>query len=590
MKREAFSFLSTPWCTRVFSVGLLTLCLLYPATTIAQPTVDWVKAFISNDYNAGVDIAIDINDDILVAGIYRDEIAFEGNPNYRFANQGKNDIVLTKIAATGDVLWMKTIAGVGDDRAYRIATDAQGHFYLTGSFERVLRFEENDETHTLESTGKENAFLAKFDTDGNILWSVQAGGDRSDRGIGLAIDADGNVFTSGYFEGEAIFGTENPIHLKSNGQLDAYLAKYNTSGALVWARALGAEKRDIASGITVDAAGRVFITGVTRGPTPILDIDSNLIHGGPTGQDDLFIARYSSSGELEKLIYAGGRGFDAGNAITADEAGNIYVTGYFENQAAFVDLTGQRRILDGQSFDLFVSKFDAMGKMAWTQTAGGEHWDNAYDIDVDENGEVFITGLFRKEADFTGNSEVDIEGIGEANAFIARYTGNGDLAGVQPVKGAKSEGAGIAISKKGDVFLTGLFLQEATFGENQKSVTSTAFNSFVAKYASNGFNEEDPEDTLQRLSEDAPLFATAQNYPNPFTSSTSFEVELQESSFIRLVIHDALGRVIDEIVNQEMGSGIYQFLYDAGNLARGTYFYTLETPESSITRSMTYIE
>ena len=57
-----------------------------------------------------------------------------------------------------------------------------------------------------------------------------------------------------------------------------------------------------------------------------------------------------------------------------------------------------------------------------------------------------------------------------------------------------------------------------------------------------------------------------------------------------MIIHDALGRLVDEVVNKELAAGIYQFLFDAGELARGTYFYTLETPESKITRTMTFVD
>ena len=566
----------------------LFLSALLPSYAQAQlhlkPTVEWVKAIAGKDYNAGADIAVDTHGDILIAGVFRDQISLDNDPRYRFSNQGKTDIVLIKVDQAGDVLWMRTIGGPGEDRAFRIASDKAGNIFLTGSFEHVIRFDEDDPAHTLKSRGKEDIFLAKFTTNGEVLWSVQSGGERSDQGIGLAIDDQGAVYVTGYFEEHAIFGNERT--LKSKGQLDAYIAKYHADGTLVWANELGGLKRDIASGVAIHPSGFVYITGVTRGPGPLLDLDNKRVRGAPHGQDDLFLARYSADGYLDQLAYAGGRGFDASNAINIDDQGNIYVVGYFEDEASIIDLKGSATSIRGQSFDLFVSKFDTEGKISWTRTAGGELWDNAYDIDVDAAGDIYVTGLFRKAADFSGNQETDIEGIGEANAFIAKYQSSGALAGIKRIEGAKSEGAGIATSTNGEVYLTGLFLQQAMFEERQETLTSTTFNSFIAKYDALGFNNPQPEELLSLLAA-RPTAVISANYPNPFSTQTSFEIELTETTQVRLVIHDALGRVLDELNNSKLASGSYQFAYDASRLARGTYFYTMETPSARVTRIMT---
>ncbi len=568
---------------------LATGSLFSSSFVAAQPIVEWVKSIAGTGYNAGSDIASDAQGNVLVAGIYRDEIAYDNDPAYRLTNQGKSDIVLIKMSESGEVDWIRTIGGSGEDKAYRMITDEAGSIFLTGSFERILRFGENQDTHTLESRGKEDMFLAKFDSDGQIVWSVQSGGARSDQGIGLATDGAGNVYVSGFFEEEAFFGEEATEALSSKGQLDAYLVKYDANGALQWVRSIGGEKRDIASGVAVNDAGEAFLTGVTRGPAPMLDIDDHLVRGAPSGQDDLFLARFSSDGELNRLVYSGGRGFDAGNAIDIDPQGNLYIVGYFEDEALIGDMQGNTHVVTGKSFDLLVARYDREGALLWARSAGGERWDNAYDIDVDELGNAYVTGFFRKSADFTGNDQSDITGQGEANAFVARYNQYGHIEGLQKVEGAKTEGAGIATDADGNVFLTGLFIQQAMFGEGSDALTSTAYNSFIVKYEAHSLNQDILPDEILALSEEKPELDLAQNYPNPFSSNTVFRIELAETVQIQLTVHDVLGRVVEEIADGELASGIHRFFYDASRLADGKYFYTLKTPSAQVTRIMTLI-
>lgn len=578
------------WCKAVFLYSLL-LPLFFSSPALGQfaekeakTGVAWIKAISGSDYNAGADIAVDPAGNVITAGVYREEISLDNDPDYRFANRGKSDIVLLKTTEAGDILWMQTIGGAGDDRVFRIATDVTGNIYLTGSFESVIRFDENNDLHTLVSNGKEDVFLAKFSPEGQVQWSIGAGGDRSDQGIGLAVTPDGIVYISGFFETSAVFGNQT---VESEGQVDAYLAQYTANGGFNWVRTLGGERRDLASGIAADSQGRVYVTGVTRGPLPIRNLDPARVFGAPHGQDDLFLARYTPAGTLDKLTYMGGRGFDAGNALAIDAQDNVYVAGYFETAASLDDFSGASTLIQGNTFDLFVSKFDSNGTLAWVNTAGGDLWDNAYDIDVDANGHVFVTGLFRKEADFTGNTETDLEGLGEANAFVARYQSDGSLAGLQRIDGAKSEGAGIAADDNGNVFITGVFVQDALFEGRERSLSSSTFASFIARYDASGFDEA-PLESLQ-FAENQPAFQLSPNFPNPFVSQTTFEIALTDPSAVRLYVHDVLGRVVEEISNSELGAGVYQFVYDASRLAQGTYFVRLETPTGYITRSITRI-
>ena len=308
--------------------------------------------------------------------------------------------------------------------------------------------------------------------------------------------------------------------------------------------------------------------------------------GTPSGKDDFFLAQFSDAGQLEWLSYGGGSGFDAANSIDADADGNVYITGYFDQKASFTDQQGITHELMGQRYDVYLAKVTAEGALSWIRSAGGELWDNAYDVHIDQEGHAYVTGLFRRTADFTGNQEADIEGEGEANAFVVKYRTDGVLSGLRIIDGQKSEGFGVATDRLDNVYLTGLFVQEARFDPNTPSLNSSFFNSFIAKYEA-GSMENGIVDSNEWLSSTNDTGILAQNFPNPFSTQTRIDVRLSDADEIRLTVYDTLGRLVSEITRSHHSAGIHRFVFDSGRLATGLYYYTLETSTSRVTRTMT---
>ena len=550
----------------------------------AQPGIEWVKSISGNDYNAGSDIAIDATGHVFIAGVYRDQIYYDNNPEFLKSNRGKTDISIAKTDAQGNLLWMRTLGGPGDDRVFRIAVDAEGNVLITGTFEKEMVFDGSNE-HVLESAGKSDMFLAKYGSDGVLHWSVSAGGEYTDQGIGLTCDDRGNVYVSGFFQETASWDVQATQQIQSVGQQDLYVARYTKGGELDWVSTLGGDKRDVATGVAVNEAGQIYVSGVTRGFSPELN---RVAKGAHAGKDDFFLARFSDLGQLEWLSYGGGTGFDAANSIDIDDAGNLYITGYFDRSARIVDQEGNEQQILGYSYDVFLSKFDGDGRLAWIRSAGGELWDNAYDVHVDELNGVYVTGLFRGAAEFIGGAETSVEGRGEANAFVAKYGMQGDFQGLQIIDGEKSEGFGVSTDKHNNIYLTGFFVQEALFDDDTISLNSNFFNSFIAKYEAGSM--EAGLSSNQRLFENQSIGdLLGQNFPNPFSTRTHFEIQLQEKDFVRIAVYDALGRLVEEVVRADLAAGIHRFPFEAGRLAEGVYHYSLETSSRRITRAMTVI-
>jgi len=248
-------------------------------------------------------------------------------------------------AAEGDVIWTRTHndSGDGDDRGYGIAVDASGNVYVTGY-------------ETVAGQGC-NVWVRKYDPDGNEVWTRTYNGaaDNFDIGYGIAVDASGNVYVTGY---ETVAGEGENI----------WLRKYDSNGNEVWTRTYNgtADSWDRGYGIAVDASGNVYVTGCEY-----------VTDEGP----NIWLRKYDPDGEeVWTMTYDGTDGWaDAAYGIAADRNGNVYVTG--------------TEYVAGESNNIWVRKYDPWGNEIWTSSYdGANNLDIGYDIAIDRSGNAYVTG------------------------------------------------------------------------------------------------------------------------------------------------------------------------------------------------------
>ena len=322
------------------------------------------------------------------------------------------------------------------------------------------------------SVGSNDIFVAKYSSYGTLQWVQSAGGTTTDEANRIAIDASGNVYITGYFSGTATFGA---ISKTSAGSNDIFVAKYNSSGTLLWVQSAGGTGFDEANGIAIDASGNVYITGVFNGTTTF-GATSKTSAGGY----DIFMAKYSSSGTLQWVQSVGGTSTDIAKGIAIDASGNVYITGYFGGTTTF----GATSKTSAGSADIFVAKYDPVGTAwSWVLSAGGTGFDQANGIAIDASGNVYITGDFYDTTTFGATSKTS---VGGSDIFVAKYNSSGTLQWVQSDGGISYDYAnGIAIDASGNAYITGLFSDTATFGATSK-ISSGGYDILVAKYNSSG--------------------------------------------------------------------------------------------------------
>ena len=274
---------------------------------------------------------------------------------------------LTVLPVSVVVPWAAGSGGPGADVGNAIAVDPAGNSYVAGYFTGTATFG----TNTLTSAGNTDIFLARYNSSGQLVWVRRAGGPGYDVAKGIALDASGNAYVTGAYEGEAAFdGTTTLTNTSPTSYADLFLAKYDAAGNLVWARSAGVEfAHDEGNAVAVNGAGNVLVTGRS-----VLDTFAG---GAVANAGRILVAKYDSTGAevwaRKAGSYSGGN-LDTGTGIATDSAGNVFVTGVFYSpNAAF----GAGTFTNLGGADVFLAKFDAAGNLVWARQAGGASEDNA---------------------------------------------------------------------------------------------------------------------------------------------------------------------------------------------------------------------
>ena len=213
--------------------------------------------------------------------------------------------------------WATRTGGISHDYCFGISVDADGNSYITGKFKGTATFGDD----SITSSGLDDIFVAKLDTDGNWQWAKQAGGSYYDWGEGISVDTDGNSYVTGWFEGTAFFGADSLTSSEDQDD-DIFVAKLDADGNWLWVKGAGGIADDDGRGISIDAAGNSYITGIfketaTFGAFTLTSID----------YFDVFVAKLGTDGNWQWAEQVGGPGADFSNGISLDADGNSYVAG-----------------------------------------------------------------------------------------------------------------------------------------------------------------------------------------------------------------------------------------------------------------------
>jgi len=444
----------------------------------------WVTQGGGTSNDDGWAVAVDARGNSYVTGRFADTATFgRGDPHQTTLTAfGAGDAFVAKYTPDGKLAWVKQVGALGATNfeaawGLGIAVDAEGRVVVTGLFEGAATFGYGEPGElVLTARGRQDAFVASYGRDGELRWATRGGGGTSgDAGLGVALDAAGNAYVTGYFHSigtfqsatfDSVDGTSQELF--SRGAEDVFVAKYSRRGVLRWVKRAGSTRLNEGHAIAIDPLGDLVVTGYFEGDATFGEgAREQVISAGGNGRD-VFVAKYSPAGALRWVKHTVGSGsLSEGRGLAVDRHGNIRVTGQFRETVTFgpgelheVTLTA-RGTVHG-----FIANYDRRGNLSWARHAnvdGGEAWD----IALDAQGTSYVTGTLGGRATFGRGEPAEttlVPMFGVARGFLAAFDTDGQL-----LWAALGGGFALAVDDRKTIYIVGGFSSSNIF--NPEAVT-----------------------------------------------------------------------------------------------------------------------
>jgi len=451
---------------------LFILLLSIPITeTFSQvPHWSWAKSVEGNDFDYCYSVATDANGNIYITGEFANSTITFGDSVFTSIGSS-SDLFIAKYDSSGDVLWARKVGGLGNEAGRSIIVDVNSNLFLTGYFYSPTLTFGNTTLINNGGAGICDVFVAKYDSEGNVLWAKSGDGNTSDWSYGATTDQFGNVCITGEFHSPSI--TFGNITLTNAGNGNIFVVKYDSLGILQWAKSAGGSYYDQGFAITSDEVGNVYVTGEFSSDSLLFGSDT-LFNAGLA---DIFIAKYDQAGNILWVKSASGKFSDFAYGITYD-SGNLFLTGFFDSPSLPFDTI---TLTNAGIRDVFVVKYDTSGNVIWAKSSGGNAEDWGYSISTDENSNVWVTGYFKSNM-MTFDSNNTLANSGGKDVFISKYDSDGNIIWVNAVgSNDDDEGLAIASNKNGSIYVAGNF-KSSTISFGTTTLTNNGSNDiFIGK-------------------------------------------------------------------------------------------------------------
>jgi hypothetical protein len=442
---------------RLQLMGLI-FCMLNVSQGLAQTNFDWAKNFGSSSGEVPDCIASDASSNVYSTGYFQGSADLDPSAGFYAANSaGAYDFYVSKLDASGNFIWGRSIGSTGNDIGHAIAVDANNNVYVAGYFTGTVDFDPGAGTFTMTSLGSQDMFILKLDASGNFLWAKQLGSPSSDELYALALDNSGNVYTTGYFYDIVDFDPGVGTYtLQSMGNGDLFVSKLDANGNFIYAKQMGGTNHEVAYAITVDAAQNVYTTGY-------FFMNADFDPGPATFNISIpssgcFISKLDVNGDFSWAKAFSGSS-SVGRSIKADNANNVYTTGYFSGNVDFDPGAATYTMLTAGQTDIFVSKLDLAGNFIWANQLGGTGYDYCYSLALDASQNIYTTGYFNSVADFDpGAGTYTLASAGAEDVFISKLNSAGTFVSAYSLGGINyDQGCAITVDVAYNIYSTGYY-------------------------------------------------------------------------------------------------------------------------------------
>jgi hypothetical protein len=509
--------------------------------------------------------------------------------------------------------WAQSVDGANttDDEGLAICSDTASNIFITGAFASpILSFG----TNTVANTGQHDVFLAKYTSNGNILWARSAIGSGRDICNSITCDIAGNSFITGYSTGSSIiFGsytlsapgvfvakydpngtvlwarnasgnTGYSVYTDSNGNLfvtgsyqntvvfgsytltnsgsfDAFLVKYDPSGNVLWAKKIGASGYEEAFSVCTDKLDNVYIAG--RSSSTVITVGTVTLNN-PTGNTNAFVVKFDNSGNALIAKSFGGSSNDGAYSINADQFNNTYLTGYISSSPAAFDTY---TLSNSGSQNVFIVKMDPNLNVLWANSLSGTGYDDGFSIHTYSGG-AYVCGGLNSNTIMFGSSSLSKPPGSIDPMYIINYDSTGNVICSYALASGGDDLNGITTDKSGNAYICSDF-EASPFmvGANTLTLTGNE-NIFVAKFSclSTGIHSN----------EQIQLKSSA--HPNPVNDYYVINIESGYES-LEISFYNSIGQIVlttrlingaNRIQTNNLVSGFYSYHISSNSIVVGT--------------------
>ena len=418
----------------------------------------WAKQFGGPNLSdfSGPAIVVD-GSDLLLFGGYLGTIDFDPGAGTQNRNSGLNDAAyILRLDGSGEYKQVQTLFGGGEGRANATAVDAAGNVYVTGIFKGIADFDPGAGTTLLAANGTDNdVFLAKYSTSGSLLWAKAFGGAAGDSGITLTIGSSGNVLLSGTFSGSVDFDTSSGDTTLSSSSGANFFLLLDGDGNLLWARQLSGSF--IAAAF--DGDENLLLTGSFSG-TRDFDPGSGTTDLSSAGNNDVVVVKLLAEGSFAWARRVGGTVADGAYAVTTDSAGDVIVSGFFQGTVDFDPGAGVANLVSSSGdWSSFLWKLDAAGNYVWAKRWGTNSHAAGNDVVVTSDGGIIVVGGFQRTIDFDPNAGIaNMTAFGNFDVFVLKFDADGNYVWSKQMGGTlEDQGLDVATDASGNIVISGTF-------------------------------------------------------------------------------------------------------------------------------------
>ncbi|MGB0429271.1 MAG: T9SS type A sorting domain-containing protein [Bacteroidia bacterium] len=460
-------------------------------------SVTWAHNFQSTRYDVCHSLGVDKLGNIIVNGRYSDSLDFDPSTTTAMLkpHNGHSNF-LAKYEPNGNYLWAKNMAGNYESKT--LLATKQGSFYMFGNFRDSFDFDLSTRAYNIGSNGKQDIFIAKFTTNGDLTWAKSIGSVSNESAKTISCDSLSNLYLLGRFADPLMLDSNNlsTSYKPQNGPL--LIAKFDSTGQHAWSFQLGSDGLEQGKALATSINGDVWIGGSFNLAT---DFDPSnkravLITEDSSRYQHAFLAQYLQATGAYKTAWQfdnmKGYGTIQQNFLRTDKNGNLYLAGISRGKIDFDQLPITPRHQSLSLHEPFLAKYDSMGYLQWLKTFGNNNdLQTIADVHIDFNNDIYLSGVFDDSIRLNPNINHYTKSKHRKGGFLIKLSADGNYLWGHVYDGIGSLAPlNLCVDSNQNLYATGAFTYsiemndsnaQFAFATKDSRHSSTFINKFNAK-------------------------------------------------------------------------------------------------------------